>query len=217
MTGGAPGERGDAPLQEQESRQPPRTIVFLTSLPLRLEPLLSAVRGPSFGAIVTFTGTTRASPAAARLSRPLESDEEDEGAPGLAQPAQLNARLSPSSPCRVNDSAEQTQVLLTRERRDFPLAVARLDYEAYLPMARKELSAVCERARATTSEELGHILVAHKVGACPVEEAGVIICVSSAHRAAAFQACQFIIDDLKKKVPIWKQEILHGRRAAHHS
>jgi molybdopterin synthase catalytic subunit len=56
-------------------------------------------------------------------------------------------------------------------------------------------------------------VVGHRLGEVKVGEASVVIAVSCPHRAEAFDACEFLIDELKKSVPIWKREICaHGER-----
>ncbi|UBM57420.1 molybdenum cofactor biosynthesis protein MoaE [Marinilongibacter aquaticus] len=84
-------------------------------------------------------------------------------------------------------------------------AVLRLDFEAYEAMALKEMHKIAERA--LQAFEIQKIAIHHRVGSLPVGELPVIIAVSSAHRKAAFSACQFAIDTLKETVPIWKKEI----------
>lgn len=83
--------------------------------------------------------------------------------------------------------------------------VKRLEFEAYEPMATKELAKIVEEA-----EEKWPILkvaVHHRVGVLDISDVPVVIAVSTPHRAAGFEACQFIIDTLKQTVPIWKKEI----------
>ena len=84
-------------------------------------------------------------------------------------------------------------------------AVTRLEYEAYVPMAEKELVAIAEEATATYGAL--HVLVHHRVGVLALGEAAVAVVVATAHRAAAFDACRFVIEELKKRVPIWKKEV----------
>jgi MoaE-MoaD fusion protein len=79
-----------------------------------------------------------------------------------------------------------------------------LDYEAYEEMAVKELEAVAEQALAKFA--IRDIVVFHRFGRLYVGETSVLIVVVSAHRAAAFDACRWFIDTLKKTVPIWKKE-----------
>lgn len=79
-----------------------------------------------------------------------------------------------------------------------------LDYEAYEAMALKELEALAEQA--LRDFKIRDIRIVHRLGRIEIGETSVLIVVASAHRAAAFEACRFAIDTLKKKVPIWKKE-----------
>jgi molybdopterin synthase catalytic subunit len=83
--------------------------------------------------------------------------------------------------------------------------VAELAYEAHAAMAVRVMRDVC-RAAAEAHPGLAAIYVAHRTGTVPVGEASVLIAVSSPHRAPALAAATSIIDDLKARVPIWKQE-----------
>ncbi len=83
--------------------------------------------------------------------------------------------------------------------------VVRLDFEAYVPMALKEMQKIADEA--FTRWPLNKILIHHRVGSLSVLDIPVIIAVSAAHRAAAFEACRYIIDTLKQTVPIWKKEV----------
>jgi molybdopterin converting factor subunit 1 len=82
--------------------------------------------------------------------------------------------------------------------------VAKLEFEHYPGMAEKKLSEIRDRA----IREYGVIDVAivHRVGTIPVGDNIVLILVSSGHRDEAFQACRFVIDELKRITPIWKKE-----------
>lgn len=82
--------------------------------------------------------------------------------------------------------------------------VVRLEYEAYSSMAESEgLSLVNEAA-----EKFGLLdaVAQHRTGVLEVGDSAVLIQVSAPHRAEAFAGCAFIIDELKKRVPIWKKE-----------
>jgi molybdopterin converting factor subunit 1 len=79
-----------------------------------------------------------------------------------------------------------------------------LDYEAYEPMARKQLEELTSQA--LSKFKVRDIAVSHRLGRLQIGEVSVAIAVSSAHRAAAFEACRWLIDSLKKTVPIWKKE-----------
>ena len=90
-------------------------------------------------------------------------------------------------------------------------AVLRLEYEAYQPMAERQMLAIIQRARAQW--ELRHVAISHRVGVVPTTESSVEIAVSSAHRKEALAAVHFLIDELKAQVPIWKKEIYAGEAA----
>ena len=80
-----------------------------------------------------------------------------------------------------------------------------LEYEAYEAMALKKLEEIGSRAkREFPIREIGII---HRLGHMKPTECSVAIVVTSAHRRAAFAACRFAIDEIKKVVPIWKKEI----------
>lgn len=86
--------------------------------------------------------------------------------------------------------------------------VESLEYEAYPGMAEKEMRKLGEEAR--KKWEVNSIGVLHRVGHVPIGEASVMIAVASPHRDDAFRACRYIIDELKKRVPIWKKELYEG-------
>lgn len=79
-----------------------------------------------------------------------------------------------------------------------------LDYEAYEPMALKQLEELVEQARSQFA--VRQVAIVHRLGRLEIGETSVLIAVASAHRGAAFEACRWLIDTLKKTVPIWKKE-----------
>src|SRR5580765_2346310 len=79
-----------------------------------------------------------------------------------------------------------------------------LDYEAYREMALAQMMALAEEAVAKFG--VRDVAVVHRLGRLEVGETSVLIAVASAHRGAAFEACRWIIDTLKRTVPIWKKE-----------
>lgn len=83
-------------------------------------------------------------------------------------------------------------------------AVQRIDYEAYEPMAQKELQKIAEEMAAEF--KLDRVLVVHRFGRHEVGDASIAVCIGSAHRAAAFDAAKKIMDRVKMDVPIWKKE-----------
>ena len=82
--------------------------------------------------------------------------------------------------------------------------VIALDYEAYAPMALRFLNRIAGEAR--EGRDVRRVSIVHRVGRLNVGEASVVIAVSAAHRKEAFEACRYIIDTIKKIVPIWKKE-----------
>jgi molybdopterin synthase catalytic subunit len=83
--------------------------------------------------------------------------------------------------------------------------VLRLEFEAYEPMALKEMEKIAEQA--FEKWQVQKLLIHHRTGPLEVGEIPVVIAVSCAHRDAAFEACRYVIDTLKQTVPIWKKEI----------
>jgi len=79
-----------------------------------------------------------------------------------------------------------------------------LDYEAYEPMALQQMKSLAGQARERFAVRAASIV--HRLGRLELGETSVLIVVAAAHRAAAFEACRWIIDTLKKTVPIWKKE-----------
>jgi molybdopterin synthase catalytic subunit len=86
--------------------------------------------------------------------------------------------------------------------------VIALDYEAYPQMAEKELTRLGEEAR--RKWQICRMAIVHRVGPVQITEPSVMIAVSAAHREAAFAACRFAIEEIKKTVPIWKKEVYEG-------
>jgi MoaE-MoaD fusion protein len=79
-----------------------------------------------------------------------------------------------------------------------------LDYEAYEEMALKQMASLADETRARFG--VRQVSIVHRLGRLQLGETSVLIVVASAHRAQAFEACRWVIDTLKKTVPIWKKE-----------
>ena len=82
--------------------------------------------------------------------------------------------------------------------------VERLEYEVYRPVAEKEGAKIIDEAIARFG--VSHALCIHREGLLELGEIAVIVCVSSPHRGEAFDACRYIIDQTKTRLPIWKKE-----------
>jgi MoaE-MoaD fusion protein len=83
-----------------------------------------------------------------------------------------------------------------------------LEYEAYEPMAYAKLREIGAEIRAKFA--IRRLAIVHRLGRLEIGETSVWIAVSSAHRGAAFDACRYAIDTLKRAVPIWKKEYFAG-------
>jgi molybdopterin synthase catalytic subunit len=86
--------------------------------------------------------------------------------------------------------------------------VERLEFEAYEPMALKEMKKIADEI--LLKWPVHKILIHHRTGVLKVGDIPVVIAVSAAHRDAAFEACRYAIDTLKQTVPIWKKEVFDG-------
>ena len=80
-----------------------------------------------------------------------------------------------------------------------------LVYEAYEPMAIKEMQKLIEQA--IRDFEIAHVGIVHRLGKLEIGETSVVISVAAPHRKAAFAACEWLIRQLKRTVPIWKKEV----------
>ena len=83
-------------------------------------------------------------------------------------------------------------------------AVSGIEYTAYEAMAVRELETIVTEAVSRFGTE--HIVVEHRVGRLDLGEASVVIAVAHPHRAPAYDASRFVIEELKRRVPIWKRE-----------
>jgi len=82
--------------------------------------------------------------------------------------------------------------------------VQSMTLEHYPGMTEKYLEKICKDAH--QQWELIETLIIHRIGEIKIADPIVLVCVWSAHRAEAFDACRFIMEDLKSKAPFWKQE-----------
>lgn len=90
-------------------------------------------------------------------------------------------------------------------------AVVSLSYTAFKEMAEKEFAKIAADAAAKWA--VGAVYIAHRTGKLEIGDASVLIAVSSAHRAEAFEACRHAIETLKKSAPIWKEEFYDQGKA----
>ncbi|HET7464724.1 MAG TPA: molybdenum cofactor biosynthesis protein MoaE [Longimicrobium sp.] len=82
--------------------------------------------------------------------------------------------------------------------------VSHLEYHAYADMAERMMHRIAEEA--ISRHRVGGVRIVHRVGTLAIGEASVAIAVASPHRAEAYEASRYVIEELKKRVPIWKRE-----------
>jgi molybdopterin synthase catalytic subunit len=87
--------------------------------------------------------------------------------------------------------------------------VKKLSYEAYLPMAEKELRKLCHDT-VQRFASVKRIAAVHIVGDCPVGQPSVVLASSSPHRKDAIRSIEYLIDELKARIPVWKLEVYEG-------
>lgn len=83
-------------------------------------------------------------------------------------------------------------------------SIVRLDYQAYAPLAQIEGARIL--AEACAKFAILDVRCAHRIGALAIGDPAVWVGVTAAHRDAAFAACRYVIDEVKRRVPIWKNE-----------
>jgi molybdopterin synthase catalytic subunit len=121
--------------------------------------------------------------------------------------ALTSGRISPSKAFReVQDPAAGGTVVFTgtiRNRSEFG-RVDGLEYQAYRKMAQKKMKVIAEEV--AKKWPVKKVSICHREGRLRIGEVSVVVAVSSAHRAQAFEACKYAIDRIKTGVPIWKRE-----------
>lgn len=83
--------------------------------------------------------------------------------------------------------------------------VSYLEYDAYPSMAEKVMREIAEEAKERFALESCAVL--HRTGRLEIGEASLLIAVSSAHRAKAFESCHWLVNEVKRRVPVWKKEV----------
>ena len=145
---------------------------------------------------------------------PLQQDDEVALLPPVAGGATITVGVREGPPS-VEEALEAVAtpgaggtvvfVGTVRDRSDEVGAVDRLEYSAYREMAEKVLGDVAEET--ARRWPVAGIAILHGVGTLSAGDRTVVVACSSAHREEAFQACRHAIDDVKRRVPIWKKEV----------
>ncbi|MBK8465210.1 MAG: molybdenum cofactor biosynthesis protein MoaE [Chloracidobacterium sp.] len=93
----------------------------------------------------------------------------------------------------------------TKQKDGTTIETLYLIYEAYEEMALKEMQKLVDQAK--KEFEISGVGIVHRTGKLEIGETSVVISVASPHRKAAFAACEWLIRELKRTVPIWKKEV----------
>jgi molybdopterin synthase catalytic subunit len=83
-------------------------------------------------------------------------------------------------------------------------AVTGIEYSAYGEMAERELAAIANECASEFG--IAHLAIEHRLGLLALGDASIAIAVAHAHRAAAYEASRFVIEEVKRRLPIWKRE-----------
>jgi molybdopterin converting factor subunit 1 len=149
----------------------------------------------------------------ASMAAPLADDDEVALLPPVAGGATIVTGLRDGSPSVEEALAEVAApgaggtvvfVGTVRDRSDGEV-VERLEYSAYREMAERMLRLVAEEA--TERWPLAGVVILHAVGDLAVGDITVVVACSGPHRSEAFDACRYAIDEVKRRVPIWKKEV----------
>ncbi|MFN3651862.1 MAG: molybdenum cofactor biosynthesis protein MoaE [Armatimonadota bacterium] len=139
------------------------------------------------------------------------------GAPGEEKPRVLveilDTPLDPAPLVRFVDAPEMGAVVTFSgnvRNHNRGREVEYLEYDAYRPMAERELRKIAEEA---AERWQARIAIQHRLGRLEIGEPSVLVVAACAHRGDAFEACRYVIDTLKERVPIWKREVWVGGEA----
>lgn len=107
------------------------------------------------------------------------------------------------SPQGLEGASVEFQGLVRREEEGTPIAC--LEYDTYAPMAERVIARLIEQAKQRWPAH--QVCVQHRFGRVPVGHAALFVGVRATHRREAFEACQFLVDEIKREAPIWKTAI----------
>ena len=119
--------------------------------------------------------------------------------------------LSPPVPLFSEDAGGVVDFYGVVRGMEGPYAITGIDYEAHQEMARHQLAKLVDEA-ARQFPVLG-VVLHHRIGFVPVAEPSLFLRVSAAHRGPAFEAAQWIVEVLKRRVPIWKHPVAREGRS----
>jgi molybdopterin synthase catalytic subunit len=132
------------------------------------------------------------------VSKVLVTEEKLEGAAGTAEDVDPSTSLRPS----LSAGAIVDFWGVVRQLED-GREIEGIDYEAHLEMAEHQMRLIADAA--VEKFQLKQVVLHHRIGFVPAGEPSLFLRVCAQHRGAAFEASELIVDELKKKVPIWKK------------
>ncbi|KAI9669022.1 MAG: Molybdopterin synthase catalytic subunit [Alyxoria varia] len=199
-----PQEQEQEPNQDQQTTHTltscsNRLTVSLTHTPIDVPTTLASVKDPSAGAVVLFAGTTRDF-----SGRPAKRRKTGGGA--LEQESSDGMK-------RTNEEEEEER----GDQQEYA-SVSKLTYTSYIPLALKTMQKIGETAfqstaphngvaePAETSTPIRKISMVHRLGIVPIMEESVVICVSAEHRQEGWQCGEWLLEEVKRRVEVWKWE-----------
>lgn len=196
--------------QESSHTSEDSTIhVSLTPQPLNVSALYNTVKTPRAGAIVTFSGCTRATsiPEGSYIGSTHQTNGEGEGEGGGGGGHKWSYNTSPSSRTAAVADADVRNGAAGKSS-SIPQPVESLTYVSYVPLALKTLRSIAEGVR--EKHGLEKVAIVHRLGTVPVGEESVVVCVSAGHRGEAWAGAEEALEMVKKRVEVWKWEVFTG-------
>lgn len=199
----------DAPAQPKTKhiQMTATTHVSLTHEPLPVAELLAFVKSRSAGAVVVFEGTTRdfSRPEGVFVSNGLLTEAKIEASRGSSMNVHAHTIVPPTP--TTTDAPKSAHI----NAKPIPASyvpITSLTYTSYAPLALRTLHTIATTT--LTKHNLTKVAIAHRLGTVPVGEESVLVAVSAVHRGEAFQGAEEALEEVKKRVEVWKWEVFVG-------
>lgn len=177
-----------------------RVTVALTHSPLDISATLALVKDPSAGAVVMFAGTTRATSKPEGVHIPSSSNNTDETGPANTAGHAFTIKQGTDSPLAPEEDGDRS----TKPQEQGYLPVSGLTYHSYEPLALRTLVSIGQSV--LEAHGLCKLAIVHRLSTVPVGEESVLVCVSAAHRRAAWKGGEEALEEVKKRAEVWKWE-----------
>ena len=178
-----------------------RLTVSLTHAAIDVSGTLTSVRDPSAGAIVMFAGTTR----------------DFSGRPVKRQKTEGEGAIATGAPDASREIREEDEGGKNEEQQEYA-SVSKLTYTSYIPLALKTMQGIGEilfqhgpldndaGAPTQRNTSICKISMVHRLGEVPIMDESVVICVSAQHRQEAWRCGEWLLEQVKRRVEVWKWE-----------